>query len=450
LYYKIVHVLYVRSGNSFSREIFPYFFTFKISFMSFNLIEMVKNFFTGEFTSQASAALGENSSDISKALSAIIPTGLAAILNKATSGTEGANEVLNMAKSAVGSVTGNVNLTSDATMEKGSSMLSGLFGNNQSGIIGTLSRFAGIKDSSASSLLSMGLPAIMGLLGRHAEQNNLSASGLAGFLSSQKDHILNALPSGLSSMAGMLGLGSLGSAAASMASRAKSTGGDSIQGAADKASGTAQWLLPLIIILAAIALLWYFSKSCNQTKPSTAAQTDTSALVQSADTATSMRPAMTTPEPVQVKLPNGKELDAFKGGIEDQLVTFLSGNWKSLSDDSLKARWFNFDHLNFNTANATLLPESEKQLDNIAEILKAFPEAKIKIGGYTDAAGNQAANKKLSQARADAARSGLVKRGVGSQVTGAEGYGSQFARAAATAPDEERALDRHVSVGVRK
>ena len=117
----------------------------------------------------------------------------------------------------------------------------------------------------------------------------------------------------------------------------------------------------------------------------------------------------TTPESIKVKLPNGKELDAYKGGIEDQLVTFLNSDWKSLSADSLKNRWFNFDNLNFNSGNATLLPESEKQLDNIAEILKAFPDAKIKIGGYTDVTGDAAANKKLSQDRADAAKSGLDK-----------------------------------------
>jgi outer membrane protein OmpA-like peptidoglycan-associated protein len=44
----------------------------------------------------------------------------------------------------------------------------------------------------------------------------------------------------------------------------------------------------------------------------------------------------------------------------------------------------------------------------------------------------------------------LAKRGVGSQVSGAEGYGSQYAKYPATASEEERALDRHVSVSVRK
>lgn len=168
-------------------------------------METVKNYFTSEFTNQASSALGENSSGISKALSAIIPTGLAGILGKAISGTEGANDVLSMAKNAIGNISGGAsNLMNNTNQEQGSNMVSSLFGGNQSGVVNAISRFAGLKDSSVSSLMSMGLPAIMGILGKHAEQNNLSAGGLSGFLSSQKDHIMQAMPAGLSSITSML------------------------------------------------------------------------------------------------------------------------------------------------------------------------------------------------------------------------------------------------------
>jgi len=310
--------------------------------MSFNLMETAKNYFTGEFTNQASSALGENSSGISKALTAIIPTGLAGILSKATSGSEGASSIFDMAKNAVSNVTGPTIPAAGTNQEQGSSMVSNLFGNNQSTVVSAISRFAGIKDSSASSLMSMGLPAIMGLLGKHAEQNNLTPSGLSGFLSSQKDQIMQAMPAGLSSLGGMLGLGSIGAAATSMASHIKSGVSDTAHAVIDKPSGN-KWLLPLIIILIAIALIWYFSRSCNETKPSTPAETDTSAAVQNTDTSAAVAAPATSPESIKVKLPNGKELDAYKGGIEDQLVTFLSGDWKSLSDSALKAKWFDFD-----------------------------------------------------------------------------------------------------------
>ncbi|HEY1871944.1 MAG TPA: OmpA family protein, partial [Chitinophagaceae bacterium] len=62
---------------------------------------------------------------------------------------------------------------------------------------------------------------------------------------------------------------------------------------------------------------------------------------------------------------------------------------------------------------------------------------------------NESANMKLSQDRADAVKAALDKAGVGSQVIGAEGYGSKFAKFPADAPESDRTTDRRVSVSVR-
>ncbi|HVZ95357.1 MAG TPA: OmpA family protein [Chitinophagaceae bacterium] len=410
--------------------------------MAVNLIELAKNYFTSEFSEQAANKLGESSSGISNALSAIIPAGLAGILSKATSGADGASSIFNMAKEALGSFTSTPNANNITSANTGgNNILSGLFGGRLSGIISAVSNFAHIKESSAASLMSLGIPSLLGLLGKHAEQNNLTPGGLQGFLSSQKDHIINALPSGLSSVGGLLG--SISNTAGSVTSSVKSAAGH----IADEAKSTGnKWLLPLIIILIAIAILWYFLRGCNKTPETTTTPATDTSMVQK-DTTT---PTTTGPVSIKVKLPNGKELDALKGGIEDQLVTFLSGDWKSMSDSALKVKWFNFDNLNFETGTATLTGGSGQQLNNIAEILKAFPDAKIKIGGYTDATGNAQTNKKLSQERADTAKANLDRMGVSTQVVGAEGYGSEFAKYKASDPDSLRALDRHVSVNVRK
>lgn len=80
-------------------------------------------------------------------------------------------------------------------------------------------------------------------------------------------------------------------------------------------------------------------------------------------------------------------------------------------------------------------------------ILKAYPKARIKIGGYTDKTGDDAVNKKLSDDRAKAVATSLKADGsVAAQVTGSEGYGSQFAKQPVTASDEERKTDRRISV----
>lgn len=163
--------------------------------------------------------------------------------------------------------------------------------------------------------------------------------------------------------------------------------------------------------------------------------------------ATTTHEAVATQESIKVKLPNGKELDAYKGGIEDKLVTFLNDSTKVGSKDA----WFDFDNLNFENGKATITKESEAQVANIAAILAAYPKMKIKIGGYTDKSGDAAFNKKLSGDRANAVLSSLQNlKANGAQLLGAEGYGAEFAKAAANAPEEERKKDRHISICVRE
>ena len=150
---------------------------------------------------------------------------------------------------------------------------------------------------------------------------------------------------------------------------------------------------------------------------------------------------------------NGETLNAYENGLEQQLIAFLKGGgYAAAADDAaLKDTWYNFDNVNFKMASSNQLePGSAEQIQNLAKILKAYPDAKIKIGGYTDKTGDDAANLKLSQERADFIKSELTKLGVGAQVVGAEGYGSKFATVPADKSDEERAVDRKMAVRFTK
>ena len=162
--------------------------------------------------------------------------------------------------------------------------------------------------------------------------------------------------------------------------------------------------------------------------------------------------AHATKEEVKVDV-NGVELSAFKGGLEETIVAFLKGNgYANAADDAaLKDQWYNFDNVNFKTGSANQLEAGSKaQLENLTKILKAYPDAKIKVGGYTDKTGDEAANKKLSQDRANFIKAELTKAGVGGQIVSAEGYGSEHATVAATASDEERAIDRKMAIRFTK
>jgi len=412
--------------------------------MSFNLLDSVKNLLPTDFISKASLLLGEEETKVQNAVSGVIPSIFAGILNKAGSGE--ATGVLRMAKetsnSGILSSIGNF-LASNGLLARGADLLRSLFGDRMTDLASAISSYSGVKPTSASALMSVAAPAALGVIGKHADATNMNTSGLISLLNNQKDDILSAVPSGLN-LAGALGLSSLGSIGSKLSAALSNATGQvrEIPGQVRKAS-SARWLVPVILIIAAIGLLWYLLSRRNNDRKTEVATTTTTAD----SVVASPPPAVTAFETIKVKLPNGIELDAYEGGIEDQLVKFLSDPSKKVD----KNIWFDFDNLNFETNSAKITPESMKQIQNIAAILKAFPNASLKIGGYTDKTGDEPANMKLSQGRADAVATALKKEGItAKQLAGAEGYGSQYAKAAASAPDEERKKDRRIAISPRK
>lgn len=418
--------------------------------MSFDLLESAKSIFNNNVVSQASSQLGESEGSIQKALSGIVPVILGGLLSKAGSSGD-AGGLLDMVKGVAGdanpsAVSGAIQGGAGGLLSKGADLLRSLFGDKVSAIIGMLSSFAGIKESSANTLLQTAAPATLGTVGQYAAQNNLSPNSFISLLESQKDKILGAIPGGLS-IAGIPGLTGLGKKIGITGDTATtSAGAVNIQPAATSSN---RWVWSLLLILVAIILLWYLMRGCGGNKSGTPPTTDSVTTSQLADSATigvTEGGPVITRESIKVTLPDGTVLDAYKGGIEDQLVTFLKDDSRKPGKDV----WFDFDNLNFKTGSAELTEESMKQVGNIAAIMKAFPKAKIKIGGYTDRTGDSTANLRLSKERAESVVTSLKKNNTSSaQLLGAEGYGSQFAKAAATASDEEKKKDRHISVSVR-
>jgi len=404
--------------------------------MAFNLLDSVKALFTHDLVRQAASSLGENESEIHKAISGIAPSILGGIISHANSGVEEAGVVLQQAKGAARSgILNNLgNIVRGNIAADGSGMLQRLFGDRIGRITDALAGFAGIKESSAISLMATTTSGAFGLLGEHVIQNSMSAGGLSNFLSSQRASVAAALPANLSALSSFVGLNSTGAAARPRTPVAVHP--------PTPDSTRKSWLTPLLLAIGAIVLVWVIIKACSGGPSTKASQEESAATSDSSSTVTTM------PASIKVQLPDGTELDAYKGGIEDKLVAYL--NSTDPADSISSSRWFDFDNLNFKTGSAELTDSSMKQVQNLAAILKAYPKVSLKIGGYTDKTGNEQENMKLSQQRADAVLDALKKAGASAtQLVGAQGYGSQFAKAAANAPDEVRRADRRISVSVR-
>ncbi|MXO34997.1 OmpA family protein [Apibacter sp. B3889] len=149
-----------------------------------------------------------------------------------------------------------------------------------------------------------------------------------------------------------------------------------------------------------------------------------------------------------IKLPNGEEIfEVGNNSTEAKLFNFLKDSTLNVSEDKTKG-WITLDRVYFDTGKTTLTTESGKQIKNLSQILKAFPKAKVKIGGYTDTTGSEETNKKVSEDRAKIVQEELIKSGVQTERISSEGYGSQHPVCEANDTPECKAQNRRVDIRV--
>jgi outer membrane protein OmpA-like peptidoglycan-associated protein len=78
----------------------------------------------------------------------------------------------------------------------------------------------------------------------------------------------------------------------------------------------------------------------------------------------------------------------------------------------------------FETAKATIQPESFPLLDEVAQVMVDHPEVlRLRIEGHTDSRGNDSYNLQLSKDRAASVLAYLVEHGVPAERLESEGFG---------------------------
>jgi Bacterial protein of unknown function (DUF937) len=278
-----------------------------------NLLDMVKGQMTDSVMQQLGTASGLGAGDVSKAMGAIIPTQLSALIQHGSK-PEGAQGLINMASSmaGMGDFAGMLGQAGGAAniAKMGASLLPSLFGNQLGGIIGGLASATGLGSGPLNALMGMAGPLIMGQLGKAVTGGGLNAAGLASMLGGMAPQISGMLPAGLGNILGSLGglgaiagaagnigniagaasgamgnltgaatghlgdaakaAGAIGAAGAGLAGAATSGLGGAVSGAASSlgsvaapvaAKGGMGWLVPAIIGLLAVGGLgWFFTR----------------------------------------------------------------------------------------------------------------------------------------------------------------------------------------------
>jgi cytochrome c oxidase subunit 2 len=103
--------------------------------------------------------------------------------------------------------------------------------------------------------------------------------------------------------------------------------------------------------------------------------------------------------------------------------------------------------IQFDTAKATIKPESQGLIDNLAGKLAGCAGTRVAIGGHTDATGVPAANVTLSEARAKSVVDALVAKNVPPARLSAIGYGSSRPKVAGVT-EEANAANRRIEFAV--
>jgi len=471
--------------------------------MSVNLLDLLKDQVTGPLVSNASKFLGASPDKTSSAISSIFPSLLGKLVDQGADNEEGAKSILDLVSGTDASIlddiggifskgSGSVN----GLLNSGSGLLSSLLGNKVGGIVDMIAGSSGMKSSSTSSLLKMAAPFLFGIIKRQIA--NKGISGLMGLLSGQKNHVKSALPAGMGSV---LGLSSLGgdmtnkakdvvgggiNAGRNVASGAGNVVGSGVEagkrvigggvdggkkvigGAADMAGGAVdtagkaggsilKWALPAVLILALLSYFGLNKTGCgavdsmaDKVGETTGAMVDGAGDMAKSTVDVVGDAAEDAADMVGGAFSNINEaaksaLSSIKfaaGSAGSQMMDYIEGGFKG--DGKVT-----FKNLTFASGSSAISGSTAAEVDNLAAILKAYPDVKLNIQGFTDNTGNADGNIALSQKRADAVKSRLVAQGIDGSRLMTKGYGAADPVASNDTP-EGRAQNRRIEAAVVK
>jgi hypothetical protein len=262
--------------------------------MSTSLLDSARQYVTPEVLDRLTAFAGESPAATTKAISGAAPAVLAGMLHSAQD-ANGLTQLVNLFQQGKfdGSMLDNVagaysGSSMDGLMKMGGPLLGSIFGARSNGLVELLAGYAGIRKSSAMSLLSAVAPLVMSIMGRQLmAKGGINAGSLKELLVSQRGVIAASAPPGLGQL---LGIGDLSGLGANMGQQARSMTPVPVPAP----RGGLRKLLPIVLAVVVLLLLFVILRSCGGSPETVTPPRDTlntMAPDTGAPAATSVRPA---------------------------------------------------------------------------------------------------------------------------------------------------------------
>ncbi len=456
--------------------------------MAVHLVSYLKEQFTPGVIDQLSTELSEKPASVLKTVQGVIPTLLGG-LTKRVQESGGAGSIFSfLGKGDYGKTpfdVGQVTDTHQETIETataGRDFLDQVFGEKLNPTTELIGTFGGTKPESVRVVMSLAASVLMGVLGRQEQEKGLTAHSLKTLLEGQATNFRTALPAGLESVSSLLGFNELETP----------VGPPTIVQGVDNFSGTVvspnipkstdgdrqrenvRWLRWAAVLMG-ILVVGLIVQKCGENENSVdGVSTDSTARVESnavEDTSRATKNSViqahgqvadsTAPGALgirddkptttgtgtdvitQIELPGGRKLSLGEQSFNGRLARFLGSKPKN------PERTFTFENLTFETGSAKITAESRQNVNDLIDILKAYPTLRIRVEGHTDNTGNADTNLELSRDRAASVRTALTSAGIAGDRVTTQGYGS--AHPLATNDNAEgRQRNRRIDVAVTK
>ena len=332
--------------------------------MAASLLDSLTGLITPDVATKAASMLGESDTSIRKGMGAALPVVLSGLANRAGD-TGFSSSLFDLVRAPandgavlndVGSLLGSG--ASSSMTGLGGKLLGLLFGGNTGSLANTLAGYAGVKNTTGSTLLNLAAPLVLAMLGKRTRSEGLNASSLASLLLGQKDSYAAALPGPLSNLSTYL-------AAPTREREVR----DEVREAyaappvPERRSSIWRWLIPLLI---ALGVLWLLSSLFGRKE----------------------RPAEVTTPPAAIEPAPAPTPEVVAPGTAPQATVY------------------------FDVDQSALPAGSDTALSAVIDHLRANPGSTAVISGYHDPTGDQAANEELAKNRAGSVRDALMAAGI--------------------------------------